>query len=210
MQAQFVPLHEDIKLLKEKMEEIEKQKKQIELLQQRCDSYEETIEAMKGIISKQQRSLRIQDSDVRSKNIIITGVSEADVTDRNGTYRNDVEKVTALYAEVGMIPPEGFTVERLGEPNERYPRSIKCNVISKANRTDIAKKSKELKNRQDPWNRVYINYDLHPADVEENKRLRKKKKVLLSKDENKDKEIKIEKGSLFVDGVIVDSNILFQ
>ena len=64
MQAQFVPLHEDIKLLKEKMEEIEKQKKQIELLQQRCDTYEETVEAMKGIISKHPR---FQDSDVRNK-----------------------------------------------------------------------------------------------------------------------------------------------
>ena len=57
---------------------------------------------------------------------------------------------------------------------------------------------------------MYINYDLHPGDVEENKRLRKKKKALKAKEENKDKEIKIEKGSLFVDGIIVDSNILFQ
>ena len=210
MQAQFLPLHEDIKLLKEKMEEIEKQKKQIVLLQQRCDAHEETIDALKGIISKQQRSLRSQDAHVRSKNLIITGIPESDITDRNGTYKNDVEKVTALCAQVGTVPPEGFTVERLGEPNDKYPRSIKCNVISKENRTDIAKKSKELKDCQDPWNNVYINYDLHPADVEENKRLRKKKKALKAKEENKDKEIKIEKGSLFVDGIIVDSNILFQ
>ena len=109
---------------------------------------------MKGIISRQQRSLRSQDAEVRNKNLIITGIPESDVTDRNGTHKNDVEKVTALCAQIQVTLPEGFTVERLGEANERYPRSIKCNVISKANRTDIAKKSKELKNCQDPWNRV--------------------------------------------------------
>ena len=91
------------------------------------------------------------------------------------------------------------------------PQDLSSAMLSvKQTDIDSAKKSKETKNRQDPWNRVYINYDLHPADVEENKRLRKKKKTLLSKDENKNKEIKIERGSLFVDGVIVDSNILFQ
>ena len=57
---------------------------------------------------------------------------------------------------------------------------------------------------------MYINYDLHPAAVEENKRLRKKKKTLQSQEENQNKVIKIEKGELKVDNVVVDSNILFR
>ena len=101
-------------------------------------------------------------------------------------------------------------MERLGKPSELYARSIKLNLVSKDNRTDIAKKSKEIKNKEAPWNKVYLNYDLHPGDVEENKRLRKKKKTLESLEENKDKEIIIEKGNLIVDGDIVDSNIIFR
>ena len=83
------------------------------------------------------------------------------------------------------------------------------NVVDKKNRTDITKKSVSLKNMHDPWNKVFINFDLHPVEVEENKRLRKKKKALQSLPENQDKEIKIEKGKLKIDGNIVDSNILF-
>ena len=83
-------------------------------------------------------------------------------------------------------------------------------VGSKNNRDAIVKKSKDLKQAEDPWKDIYINHDLHPAEVEENKRLRKKKKTLLAQDENKDKEIKIEKGELKVNGEVVDTNIFFR
>ena len=39
---------------------------------------------------------------------------------------------------------------------------------------------------------------------------KRNKKKTLKLEENKDKEIKIEKGKLMVDGDIVDSNILFR
>ena len=101
-------------------------------------------------------------------------------------------------------------MERLGKQNDRYSRSIKLNVVSKENRDSVITKSKELKNANEPWSAVYINYDQHPAAVEENKRLRKKKKTLQSLEENKDKDIRIEKGELKVDGIVVDKNILFR
>ena len=107
-------------------------------------------------------------------------------------------------------PSHRLLVRALGRPSDQYARSIKLNVVSRSNRNEIAKKSTELKTKEAPWNKVYLNYDLHPGDLEENKRLRKKKKALQSLEENKDKEIKIEKGNLMVDGNIVDSNILFR
>ena len=210
MQSQLSPIHNDIKILKENAEEIGRHADAIELLKQRCDRNEEVIESLKGVIAKQQKTIRNQDAEIREKNLIITGIAETDLSDTNGTYTNDAEKVSALFDQLGVAAPTGFTVERLGKPNDRYSRSMKVNVLSKTNRTEIAKKSRDLKKCSAPWNKVYINYDLHPGDVEESKRLRKKKKLLLSIDENKTKDIKIEKGKLTMDGVVVDSNILFQ
>ena len=210
MLSQLNPIHEDIKTLKENAAELERQKFQIGLLQKRCDKHEETIETLKGVIAQQQRSLRSQDSEIRQKNFIVSGISENDITDSRGTYKNDDEKITALFREMGTQLPDGYTIERLGKPSDKYARSIKLNVVSKTNRNEIGKKSTELRNKQVPWDKVYLNYDLHPGDLEENKRLRKKKKTLKSLEENKDKEIKIEKGNLMVDGEIVDSNILFR
>ena len=210
MLSQLNPMHEDIKTLKENAAEVERQKLQIELLQKRCDKHEETIETLKGVIAQQQRSLRSQNSEVRQKNLIVSGISENDITDNQGTYKNDEEKITALFREMGSQLPAGFTIERIGKQSDQYARSIKLNVVNKTNRNDIGKKSSELRTKQVPWNKVYLNYDLHPADLEENKRLRRKKKTLQNLEENKEKEIKIEKGNLLVDGNIVDSNILFR
>lgn len=210
MMSQLSPIHDDIKTLKENTAEIKRQKLQIDLLQKRCDKNEETIETLKGVIAQQQKSLRLQDSEIRQKNLIISGISENDITDNLGTYRNDDEKIAALFRELGTQLPNGYMIERLGKRNDQYTRSIKLNVLSKENRYNIAKKSKELRTKQIPWNKVYINYDLHPGDLEENKRLRKKKKALQALEENKAKEIKIEKGNLLMDGNIVDSNILFR
>ena len=51
--------------------------------------------------------------------------------------------------------------------------------------------------------------DLHPVIVQENNRLRIKKKNLQKLDENKDKVVKIEKGKLTIDGTMVDQNMFF-
>ena len=196
--------------MKESIKEIENQKLQIKLLKARVDEHEETIEALKNVVAKQQRSLRAQDSDIREKNLIISGISESDVLDNGQRYHNDEEKIGGLFRTIGVNLPEGSTMERLGQPNDRYSRSIKLNVLSKANRDSVITKSKDLKNANEPWNAVYINYDQHPAVVEENKRLRKKKKTLQSLEENKEKDIRIERGELKVDSIVVDSNILFR
>ena len=210
MQSELKPIHEEIKSLKESAEEIEKQKGEIVLLKSRCDENEETIEALKSIVAKQQKSLCDKDSEIREKNIIISGISESDIQVEDQRYTSDDEKVKALFGVLGTPIPQGFTIQRLGKPNERYARAIKLNVVDKSNRNTIMKKSRELKEAAEPWKKVYINHDLHPAMVEENKRLRKKKKALQSLEENKEKEIKIEKGELKVDGEVVDSNLLFR
>ena len=45
--------------------------------------------------------------------------------------------------------------------------------------------------------------------VQENNRIRIKRNTLKKLEENKEKEIKIEKGKLTIDGIVVDQNMLF-
>ena len=70
--------------------------------------------------------------------------------------------------------------------------------------------AKRLKDKETPWNNIYIKKDLHPAIAQENNRLRFKMKKLKNLEENDSKTIKIENGKLKIDDVIVDQNLFFR
>ena len=62
------------------------------------------------------------------------------------------------------------------------------------------------------WTKVYIKKDLHPVYAKENQRIRKKQYDLSThfSSNNEEKEVKIVKGALLVDGVVVDRNLFFR
>ena len=188
---------------------ITKHEKQVELMKTRCDIYEEKIETLKSIICKQQRAINEIDAGDRDKNIIISRMIECNLVDGDAVYENDEQKVSALFKAIGIALPLGAKVERLGKPNQMYKRVIKLNVTSKQNRDEILKKTNILKTKGSPWDTVFVKKDLHPVIVQENNRLRIKKKNLQKLDENKDKVVKIEKGKLTIDGTMVDQNMFF-
>ena len=103
--------------------------------------------------------------------------------------------------------PEEYQLTRLGKPSPNYCRAIKLIVSNKANRDKILSNANKLKDVQDPWKNIYLKRDLHPVIVQENTRLRKKKKELQKIEGNG--EVKIEKGKLRVNGVVVDQNLFF-
>ena len=182
----------------------------IKVLQTKCEQYEEDIAALKSIVSKQQRSLNSIDDEERSKNLIITGISENDIVDGRNVCKNDTTKLKGVFNCIGSEVPEGSTWIRIGKQKEGYNRPIKMTMRTKADRDSVKEKAKALKEEQAPWNNIYINKDLSPAVVAENNRLRQKMKKLKQLDENKDKEIKIVKGELKVNGNVVDKNVFFQ
>ena len=122
---------------------------------------------------------------------------------------NDEQKVSTLFKEIGLALPEGYTLTRLGKQKDNFNRVIKMNVMSKEYRDVITKDSKLLKGKRLPWGKIYINRDLHPVLVQENNRLRHKKNNLMKLEENKNKNVKIEKGKLTIDGEVVDENLFF-
>ena len=77
-------------------------------------------------------------------------------------------------------------------------------------RDEILQNAKKLKNAPDNLSKIYMKKDQHPVYIAENNRMRKKMFELRQKDDNKDKEIKIEKGQLLIDNIVIDKNTFFQ
>ena len=71
----------------------------------------------------------------------------------------------------------------------------------------MLQKAPTLKHKDEPWKKIYIKKDLHPVYTKEKQRLYNMMKDLRKK--NPDKDIKIDKGQLLVDGLKVDSNTFF-
>ena len=68
--------------------------------------------------------------------------------------------------------------------------------------------AKKLKEASEPWGKVYLTKDLHPAMVTENNRILKLKRELEKIPENKGK-VRYEKGELKLNGVVQDKNLFF-
>ena len=72
--------------------------------------------------------------------------------------------------------------------------------------------SSKIKSLPEPWSKVYLKKDLHPVYSKENQRIRKKRYDLQTQftNNNEQREVKIVRGQLQVDGVTVDRNLFFR
>ena len=76
----------------------------------------------------------------------------------------------------------------------------------------VIKEAPKLKNLPEPWKRIYINRDQHPVYQKEHQRLRKKFNDLKKNpqyQENPD-AVKLTKGSLSINDVVVDKNMFLN
>ena len=85
-------------------------------------------------------------------------------------------------------------IERLGKERTENKRIIRMSVPSVQVLDEILKNAKKLKTGPDNTSNVYIKKAQHPVYIAENNRMRKKMFELQQKEENIDKNIKIEKG----------------
>ena len=185
----------------------------IALLEANLKEKETKIEALTQVVVNMQSSLNAIDAAKRNTNIIISGLSEQNIECTNGeTLTRDDDKVRCLFDEMGVPADttdefEDLEISRIGERKGNATRLVKVNLKSKSKRDGVLEKSSTLKQKHAPWNKIYVKKDLHPVYTRENQRLHKKMKDLRSK--NPEKEVKIVKGVLMVDGKREDSNMFF-
>ena len=191
---------------------VESQNAKIELLKANVKEKEQTIDTLSQIVINMQASLNKLDSEKRITNIMVSGLSEENIND-NGELSSDADKVERLF-EVMEIDPtivssvDTFEMSRIGQPNSSKTRLLKINVNSKTSRDAILEKAKCLKNKNEPWKKVYVKKDVHIVYAKENQRLNNRRKDLREKNPNSD--IKILDGKLLLDDRVIDKNMFFR
>ena len=192
---------------------VEAQNSKIELLKASVKEKEQTIETMSQIIINMQTSLNRIDSDKRITNIMVAGLSENQVVDNDNELNNDAEKVKRLLNVMGMDAATlelstTFELARIGQENDSMTRLLKVNVKSKATRDKILEKAKELKDKNEPWKKVYVKKDVHFVYAKENQRLNNRRKEL--REQNPNSDVKIQNGKLLINDQTVDRNMFFR
>jgi hypothetical protein len=194
---------------------VESQNAKLELLKASVKEKEQTIDTMSQIIINMQSSLNRIDSDKRITNIMVSGLSENNITDNGTELKNDAEKVERLFevmnvdaATISSLDIATLEMSRIGQQNESVTRLLKIDVKSKATRDRILDKAKDLKGKNEPWKRVYVKKDVHIVYAKENQRLNNRRKDLREK--NPSSDIKILDGKLLIDDRVVDRNMFFR
>ena len=191
----------------------------VNILEQQKNSMEEENTVLRSTISNMQKSLNKIDVNVRNKNVIITGLPEADIQteDANNVAKvlnTDEDKIRWILHLTENVHFDGrnepFAATRLGEPKTGYNRVLKIVLSNSEERDEFLKDAIKMKDAPAPWGKVYIKKDQHPVYLAENNRLRKKVSDLKKTQGNENKDIKINNGQLLVDNVAVDRNLFFH
>ena len=176
---------------------------------------DEQIAHLTNTMINMQRSLNSIDSQKRSCNLIISGLTEGQLTAENVTVESDLEKVNLILSAVGLAQPltndEGLS--RIGKPNDnRRPRLLKVVCDSNEIREDVMKVSPKLKEKGDVLSKIFINRDAHPVYQKENGRLRKRLSDIKRTENEKGNECdaKIVKGKLIWNQNVIDQNMFFH
>ena len=204
--------------IEQKLEQLTKrsssQDAKIALLEANIKEKDTTIATMTDIIVNIQSSLNRIDANTRNNNIIISGLTEEDIVgDDVGELRTDKEKIQTLFEimDVGtdvLASTDEFEYTRIGQIRDNSTRLVKVNVRSKITRDKILDKSPSLKGKSELWKKIYVKKDVHPVYSKETSRVYRKMKNL--KEQNPDKDVKIQDGKLLVDGKMVDKNLFFH
>ena len=105
---------------------------------------DQEIAVLKSTIVNMQRSINFIDNDTRKPNVIVTGLTEDEITPLgNNNVENDSEKIKALVNTI-MDPNEPFNtdnwrVDRIGKPRPGFVRAIKVVTTSSEEKEKLLK-----------------------------------------------------------------------
>jgi chaperonin cofactor prefoldin len=187
--------------------------KRVDILEKEDSLKSEKISILTSTVTNMQRVINSIDSKERSKNIMISGLSEEDIRTDTALLPNDLSKVNLIFKKIGIddtIINNASQLQRIGkDPNNEKRRFLKVTLPDYNTREQIIKNAHNLKNLNEPWNKIFINRDNHPVYQKEHHRLRKKFNELKRNLSNAE-DVKLLKGELIVDGVVVDRNLFLK
>ena len=176
----------------------------------------EQIAHLSNTIVNMQKELNSVDYDKRSKNLIIAGLSEEAFTVENTTVDTDLDKVNLVLSNIGLVADQlgdDSCLSRIGKPtNNGRPRLLQVVCGNNEIRERVVKSAPKLKEKGDPFSKIYINRDTHPVYQKENARLRQQLSKIKRSERDKGNECdaKIVKGKLVWNNNVIDKNLFFH
>ena len=203
----------NVSKLQKELEKCKKSTDKVATIENRVKKLEESSSKQKTVGDNNLKYLINLDRNNRRKNVVIFGVPEngTDLNMNGSLTKTDEEKVDAILSFIGThVQNEISSSFRLGKPSEdtEKVRPIKAKCSSSATATEILKAAKKLKDLQNFT--IYIKPDKTKSEVEEYRRLGKRKAELMEEypvdedDEEAEPRVVLEKGVLKVDGIKMD------
>ena len=119
----------------------------------------ETISTLKKVILNQQEFLEKLQRDHLAKNVIISGIPNYDMTFRENTLSNTVEKVDAILNVIGVPMEENeYKLITLLAPKSRDTYTVKLIISSAETKRRILQNAKNLKS-SDAYKNMYVKND---------------------------------------------------
>ena len=200
MMGYFQPLTQALEALDNRVVELEtitkkldivvtKEKETVEELSKEVKSKATEITQLKKAVYNQQIFLENVQKKELMNNVIITGIPNDNVTIDDITYQSNEEKVALILTETCDINTEDYEITPYKAAENRL--TYVCKVVFK----DFEMKMKVLKNamklkQNNTLKTVYLKWDEPKLTRQENYRLRKMKRELISKHPNDKVELK--------------------
>ena len=197
------------KLLEQILTEVKKFNTEKEAVRVELQELKATNELLLDAVTQQQRFLEELDTDRRSKNLIVLGIPEGNMTVNQVTASTDSEKVNLVFGAMGCENLDVNSTQRLGKisPGNDRARPVKVGLSSPEQRQNAVTAGLKLaESSNHVLKEIKVKKDVHPAIRKEFGRLFELERTEKAKPENTGKEVVFDKRRrvLMVNGQVID------
>ena len=163
----------------------------------------EVVQLKKGIVNQQSFLEQIQCNNL-IKNVMITGIPNNNVIIGNAHYSDTKEKIDGILRRIDVVLDyDDYELRTFEISDERTTHAAKMIFKDIETKTRLMSQAKKLKDNEH-FSNVYVRNDETKLARKENYRLWQKARELRSDEANVNAVIKIEKGKLIHNDIIVD------
>ena len=197
---------EIVPLLREILQEVQKGNTEKEEMKKTIDQLKTENSKLSETLSMHQRYLEGLDAERRSNKVIAFNVPENPLKDGEFVARTDAEKVKIVFGKINHGDVTTTQIRRLGQQSDDKTRPIEITLTDRTLRQDILNDAKKLKELPEPFSKMYLRKDIHPAVRKEWKRLRDAEAAEKMRPENAGKNVHLDFKNrvLKIDDIIID------
>ena len=197
-------------MLRTILTEVRKGNEEREKLSKDIEELKATNNTLTKTLAQHQRFLEMLDNQQRANRLIIHGVPEANMTIENQEMTNDAQKIECILRKIDHDNRDVIKSRRLGQVpgnDAQKIRPIEVTLTSPLPRDKILQDAPKLNGKGEPFSRIRIKKDLHPAVRQEWKRLKDLEETEKARPENASSKIEIDyrKRVLLRDNVVIST-----